>query len=156
MHTAIAALPPFHPWVLQNSAAPLMAALVPLYASSLNHAATFPDPKKTPEVIARVVLRRVLKLLVKHQGCIPVSNALCFVIGGDEAQVLTDRQKGKAARLLELLIGCSGLIVTDSTITTLSLHPEWSRRFCERYEEQELNILAMTAHWDSHFQDARA
>lgn len=156
MHTAIAALPPYHPWVLQVSAAPLMAVLVPIYASSLNQAATFPDPKKTPEVTARVVLRRVLKLLVKHQGCVPVRNALCFVICGDEGLELTDRQKGRAARLLEVLIGCSGLIVTDCTMTSLSLHPEWSRRFCERYEEQELNILAMTAHWDSHFELARA
>lgn len=156
MHTAIAALPPFHPWVLQASAAPLMAALVPLYSPSLNQDATLSNPERTPEVIARVVICRVLKLLEKHQGCVPISNALCFVMCGDEARELTDRQERQAARLLELLIGCSGLIVADCTVTTLSLHPEWSRRFCERYEEQELNILAMTAQWDSHFELARA
>lgn len=156
MHTAIAELPPFHPWVLQTSAAPLMAALVPLYASSLNQAAMFSNPKRTPEDIARIVLRRVLKLLVKHQGCVPVTNALCFVTCGDESRELTDRQEWTAARLLELLIGCTGLIVTDCAITTFSLHPEWSRRFCERYAEQELNILTMTANWDSRFELARA
>lgn len=156
MHTAIAALPPFHPWVLQASAGPLLVALVPLYAPSLTQDATLSNPKRPPEVIARVVIRRVLKLLEKHQGCIPISKALSFVMCGDESRQLSDRQERKAARLLELLISCSGLIMTDCAITTLSLHPEWSRRFCERYEAQELNILAMTAHWDSHFELARA
>jgi hypothetical protein len=156
MHTAIAALPPFHPWVLQASAGPLLVALVPLYAPSLTQDATLSNPKRTPEVIARVVIRRVLKLLEKHQGCVPISNALRFVMCGDEARELTAIQERKSVRLLELLIGCSGLIVADCAISTLSLHPEWSRRFCERYEEQELTILARTAHWDSHFELARA
>ena len=149
MQTAIAALPPFHPRVIQASYKPLMAALVPRYVAAFNQDTTLPKPKETPEAAARAVLRRALKLLVRHQGCVPVRKALGYIWSGDEARKLTDTQAGTACRLLELVMECSELIVTDCDGSTFSLHPEWSRRFSERYAEQEANILAMTAHWDS-------
>lgn len=147
MQTAIAALPPFHPRVIQASYKPLMAALVPRYVAAFNQVTTLPNPKRTPEAIAQGFLRRSLKLLVKHQGCVPVSKALSHILSGDEARELTDTQAGTSVRLLELLMECSELIVTDCDGSTFSLHPEWSRRFCERYAEQEGKTLAMTAHW---------
>lgn len=147
MQTAIADLPAFHPRVIQASYKPLMAALVPRYVAVFNQDTALPNPNRTPEAVARAVLRRSLKLLVKHQGCVPVSKALGYILSGDEARELTDTQAGTACRLLGLVMECSELIVTDCDGSTFSLHPEWSRRFSERYAEQEAHILAMTAHW---------
>ncbi len=42
MHTAIAALPPFHPRVIQASYKPLIAALVPRYAQAYTQDTTLP------------------------------------------------------------------------------------------------------------------
>lgn len=149
MHTAIAALPPFHPRVIQASYKPLIAALVPRYAQAYTQDTTLPKSKLTVEALARGVLRRTLRLLVEHQGVVPVSEALSYLMLGTAKQPLTDTQGKTACRLLELVMECSELIVTNCEGNTFSLHPEWSRRFCERHEKKEASILAMTAHWDS-------
>ncbi len=149
MHTAIAALPPFHPRVIQASYKPLTAAFVPRYVQALNQDTSLPKSKLTVEALARSVLKRALRLLVQHQGAVPVSQALSYLMLGTGNQPLTDTQGKTACRLLELVMECSELIVTNCEGNTFSLHPEWSQRFCERYEKQEARILAMTAHWDS-------
>jgi len=149
MHTAIAALPPFHPRVIQASYKPLTAAFVPRYVQALNQDTSLPKSKLTVEALARSVLKRTLRLLVEHQGVVPVSEALSYLMLGTAKQPITDTQGKTACRLLELVMECSELIVTNCEGNTFSLHPEWSQRFCERYEKQEARILAMTAHWDS-------
>ncbi|WP_196356769.1 hypothetical protein [Stutzerimonas stutzeri] len=78
-----------------------------------------------------------------------MSEALSYLMLGTAKQPLTDTQGKTACRLLELVMECSELIVTNCEGNTFSLHPEWSQRFCERYEKKEASILAMTAHWDS-------
>lgn len=149
MHATIAALPPFHPRVIQASYKPLIAALVPRYAQAYNQDTFLPKSKLIATALARTILRRTLRLLVQHQGIVPVSEALSYLMLGAAKQPLTDTQEKTACRLLELVMECSELIVTNCEGNTFSLHPEWSRRFSERYEEKESRILAMTAHWDS-------
>jgi len=149
MHAAIAALPPFHPRVIQASYKPLIAALVPRYVQAVNQDTSLPKSKLTVEALARSVLKRTLSLLVEHQGAVPVREALSYLMLGTAKQPLTDIQEKTAGRLLELVMECSELIVTNCEGSTFSLHPEWSRRFCERYEQKEARVLAMTAHWDS-------
>ncbi|RFF62188.1 hypothetical protein D0A22_15725 [Stutzerimonas stutzeri] len=148
MHAAIAALPPFHPRVIQASYKPLIAALVPRYVQAVNQDTSLPKSKLTVEALARSVLQRTLSLLVEHQGTVPVREALSYLMRGAAKQPLTDIQEKTAGRLLELVMECSELIVTNCEGSTFSLHPEWSRRFCERYEQKEARVLAMTAHWD--------
>lgn len=149
MYVATAALPSFHPRVIQASYRPLVAALVPRYVQALNQDAALPQSKLTTEALARSVLKRTLRLLVEHQGLVPVRKALSYLMCGNAKQQLTRAQEAGACRLLELVMECSELIVTDCEGATFSLHPEWSRRFCERYEKQEARVLAMTAHWHS-------
>lgn len=148
MHAAIAALPPFHPRVIQASYKPLIAALIPRYVQAVNQDTSLPKSKLTVEALARSVLQRTLSLLVEHQGTVPVREALSYLMRGAAKQPLTDIQEKTAGRLLELVMECSELIVTNCEGSTFSLHPEWSRRFCERYEQKEARVLAMTAHWD--------
>lgn len=147
MQVAIAALPPFHPRVIQASYKSLIAAIAPRYALAYNQDTTLPQSKLTAEALARSVLKRTLRLLVKHQGTVPVSEALSYLMLGAAKQQLTETQAKTACRLLELVMECSELIVTNCEGTIFSLHPEWSQRFCERYEEREAKILAMTANW---------
>ncbi len=149
MHAAIAALPPYHPRVIWDNYPALIAALVPRYVQAYNQDTTLPKAKCTTEALARTVLRRTLRLLTEHQGAVPVSKALSYLMFGAQKRQLTEAQEKTGCRLLELVMECSELIVTNCEGTTFSLHPEWSQRFCERYEKKEASILAMTAHWDS-------
>jgi hypothetical protein len=70
-----------------------------------------------------------------------------FILNGDKPGELTEARAKVGARLLELVIECSELIKIDSSGSTFSFHPEWSNRFCARYEAQESRILQAIAHW---------
>lgn len=149
MHTANADLPPYHPRVIQASLKPLVAALVPRYVHAFSQDETAPKLRCSTEVMARAVLKRTLRLLTMHQGVVPLGKALSYLMSGSIEQRLTATQAVTACRLLELLMECSELIVTDSDGSVFWLHPEWAERFCKRYEQQEASTLQTTAQWES-------
>lgn len=142
MQAVAVPLPPYHPRVLLVSRQSLFTALTPRYVAALRADASIPI-----EEAARSVLRRTLKLLVRHQGCVPVSEAVRFIMNGDKPGELTDARRKIGLRLLGLVVESSGLIEPDSSGAMFSLHPEWSKRFAERYEAREDAIRSATAHW---------
>lgn len=147
MQPVTAALPSCHPRVINVSYKSLMAALVPRYVATFNQDTTLPKSKSTTEAIAKRVLRRTLRLLTEYQGQVPVDAALSYVYSAHKTRQLTATERRIACRLLEMVAECSELIVTDCDGTIFSMHPEWSRRLCERYDERAAKILAMTANW---------
>jgi len=149
MQAVAVPLPPFHPRVLLVSRQSLFTALVPRYVAALRADKSIPTPSTPIEEVARGVLRRTLKLLVRHQGCVPVREAVRFILNGDKPGELTDARRKIGLRLLELVVESSGLVESDSSGAMFSLHPEWSKRFAERYEAREDAIRSATAHWDS-------
>jgi len=140
-------LPPYHPRVLLVSRQSLFIALIPRYVAALRADASIPRPSISIEEAARGVLRRTLKLLVRHQGRVPVSEAVRFILNGDKPGELTDARKKIGLRLLGLVVESSGLIEPDESGAMFSLHPEWSKRFAERYEAREDAIRSATAQW---------
>ena len=149
MHIATASLPAFHPRVLDVNRAPLLAALVPRYVAALNQEDTIPVDNEAAEPLAQSILNRTLRLLIDHQGSAPVTASLGYLLTGDKTRQLNENERITARRLLELVVESSGLLVTNCEGTEFSLHPEWSRRFCERYHQREAHLLALTANWDS-------
>lgn len=149
MQAVAVPLPPYHPRVLSVSRQSLFTALVPRYVAALRADTSIPIPSIPIEEAARGVLRRTLQLLVRHQGCVPMSEAVRFILNGDKPGELTDARRKIGLRLLELVVESSGLIEPNSYGAAFSLHPEWSKRFIERYDARETSILEATAHWGS-------
>ncbi|WP_313433195.1 hypothetical protein [Stutzerimonas nitrititolerans] len=147
MQAVAVPLPPYHPRVLLVSRHSLFTALIPRYVAALRADASIPRPSISIEEAARGVLRRTLKLLVRHQGRVPVSEAVRFILNGDKPGEITDARRKIGLRLLELVVESSGLIQPNSSGATFSLHPDWSQRFVERFEAREAAILTATTHW---------
>lgn len=146
MQPTVVALPAYHPRVLNVSYRTVSAVLVPRYVAGLSADATIPQPTIAITDAATRVLLCILKLLVRHQGDVPVGEAVRFILNGDKPGELIEARAKVGARLLELVIECSELIKVDSSGSTFSLHPEWSKRFCARYEAQESRILEAIEH----------
>lgn len=147
MQAVVVPLPPYHPRVLQAAHWSLFTALIPRYSAAIREDNSIPESLGPVDHAAETALRRIMKLLVRHHGCVPVNEAVRFLLKGDSPGELTETRREIGLRLLRALIMSSELIQVGNSGTTFSLHPAWAQRFCDRYEERERCYRAGEARW---------
>jgi len=147
MQVATPALPPYHPRVLQDNLQPLYRFLIPVYSACLARDLKLERHRFTPAATAEAVIRHAFKLLVRHQGAIPLSE-LPYLLVGDSGRKVTKKIRRLAVRVYEVTLGAS-VFQIDHERGTCSLHPEWAQKFYEQHERREARFREETAHWDS-------